>query len=260
MTRRVADSPKPLYQQLADSLRAKIISGELSPGSQLPTEKDLCEEFATARQTVRHGLAVLVNEGLISPARPRGYFVRRHELSYVRPQSEWRPQPSSPEMDRWMEEQTTLGREPSQRISVEIIQPPSKVAERLNIQPTSLVVARRRVRYIDSEPFNINDTFYPYELVKGSEILNPADIARGASQVLTELGYEQVRATDEIEARMPLPDEVARLELGPGNPVLVHRLTGYTANDEPVRCTVNVLIGSKHVVLFERVKPGKASL
>ena len=251
---RTAESPKPVYQQIADSLRTKIAEGVLAPGEQLPTEQALGAEFGAARQTVRHGLNMLVNEGLIVPSRPRGYFVRRHELCYHRPQAEWRKQPASPEMDRWMEDQTTLGRSPSQRISVEIIQTPGTVAKRLDLSPDDLVVVRRRVRYLDNEPFNINDTFYPLELVKGSEIMNPADAARGTSQVLTELGYEQVRAIDEIEARMPLPDEVVRLELIPGTPVAVHRVTGYTTDDQPVRHTINVLAGPKHVILFERMK------
>jgi GntR family transcriptional regulator len=244
-----------VYQQLADSLRAKIATGELAPGRQLPTEKALAEEFGASRATVRQGLTVLVNEGLVVPSRPQGYFVRRHELAYFRPQSEWDERPASPEMDRWMTEQTTLGREPSQRINVEIIQPPDRVADRLALSSDDLVVVRRRVRYLNNEPSNINDTYYPFELVQGSEIVNPADITRGASEVLAELGYEQVRAIDEIEARMPLPDEVSRLELGPGTPVAVHRHTGYTKDDKPVRHTVNVLVGSKHVILFERTKP-----
>ncbi|MCA1822457.1 MAG: GntR family transcriptional regulator [Pseudonocardia sp.] len=254
MSPRIADSPRPVYQQLADMLRTKIATGQLSPGAQVPTEKALVEEFGASRATVRQGLTVLVNEGLIVPSRPQGYFVRRHELCYFLPQSEWQEQPASPEMDRWMTEQTTLGRAPSQRINIEIIQPPDRVADRLALSADDLVVVRRRVRYLNDEPFNINDTFYPFGLVQGSELVNPVDIARGASQVLTELGYEQVRAIDEIDARMPLPDEAARLDLGPGTPVLVHRLTGYTKDDKPIRHTVNVLIGSKHVMLFERAK------
>jgi len=255
MAKRIADSGKPVYQQVADSIRAKIRAGEFAPGSQLPTEKALLEEFEVARATVRQGLTVLVNEGLIVPSRPRGYFVRERELSYYRPQSEWRPQPASPEMDRWMSDQTTLGRKPSQEITVEIINPPTKVANRLDLEPDALVAARRRVRYLDGEPFNINDSYYPYELVQGTEIVNPADVARGTNKALAELGYEQVRAIDEVEARMPLPDEATRLGLGPGSPVAVHSVTGYTADNTPVRHTVNVLIGSKHIILFERERP-----
>jgi DNA-binding GntR family transcriptional regulator len=146
-----------------------------APTSQLPTEKALAEEFGASRATVRQGLTVLVNEGLVVSSRPRGYFVRRHELSYIRPQSEWEEQPASPEMDRWMTEQTTLGREPSQRITVEIIQPPDRVANRLVLSPDNLVVVRRRVRYLNNEPFNINDTFYPFELVQGGLFKTPCN-------------------------------------------------------------------------------------
>ncbi|HEX2301784.1 MAG TPA: GntR family transcriptional regulator, partial [Pseudonocardiaceae bacterium] len=87
MSPRIADSPKPVYQQVADSLRTQITSGELAPGAQMPTEKALAEDFGASRATVRQGLMVLVNDGLIVPSRPRGYFVRQHELSYYRPQS-----------------------------------------------------------------------------------------------------------------------------------------------------------------------------
>lgn len=254
MAPRMTESSKPVYQQVADWLRQMIDSGELPSGAQLPTEKDLSERFGAARATVRQGLTVLVNDGLIRPSRPRGYFVRGHELMYYRPQAEWRPHPTSPEMDRWMEEQTTLGREPSQKITVEIVKAPVRVATRLELGDDELVVARRRVRYLDGEPFNLNDSFYPLNLVQGSEIVNPADVARGTNQALTDLGYEQVRAIDEIESRMSLPDEVSRLELPTTAPVLVHRVTGFTADDRPVRHTMNVLIGSKHVVLFERQK------
>lgn len=253
MASRATESSKPVYQQVADWLRQQINSEELPSGAQLPTEKELSERFGAARATVRQGLTVLVNEGLIQPSRPRGYFVRGHELMYYRPQAEWRPHPASPEMDRWMEEQTTLGREPSQKITVEIIKAPTRVATRLELDE-ELVVARRRVRYLDGVPFNLNDSFYPLALVQGSEIVNPADVARGTNQALTDLGYEQVRAIDEIESRMSLPDEASRLELPTTAPVLVHRVTGFTADDRPVRHTVNVLVGSKHVVLFERQK------
>ncbi|MGH3868602.1 MAG: GntR family transcriptional regulator [Pseudonocardiaceae bacterium] len=42
----------------------------------MPTEKALAEEFGASRATIRQGLMVLVNEGLIVASRLRGYFVR----------------------------------------------------------------------------------------------------------------------------------------------------------------------------------------
>jgi DNA-binding GntR family transcriptional regulator len=118
----------------------------------VPTEKALAQEFGASRATIRQGLMVRVNEGLIVVSRLRGYFVRRHELCYFRPQAEWGEQPASPEMDRWMTEQTTLGRASSQRINVEIIQPLDRVADRLALGSGDLVVVRRRVRYLNDAP------------------------------------------------------------------------------------------------------------
>src|SRR5262249_29982265 len=89
-------------------------------------------------------------------------------------------------------------------------------------------------------------------IVQGSQIMSPADIPRGANQILTDLGYEQVRALDEVYVRMPSPDEGARLRLGPGTPVAVHVVTGYTATGTPARVVVNVLPCDRHATAWER--------
>lgn len=114
---------------------------------------------------------------------------------------------------------------------------------------------RQRTRYIDGEPWNINDSHYPYELVRDGEIMSPADVPQGTNQALADLGYPQHRAVDEVYIRMATPDETYRLALPPGTPVAVHLCTGYSDGDRPVRHTVNVLPGDRHVVLFERWSP-----
>lgn len=118
-----------------------------------------------------------------------------------------------------------------------------------------MAVVRRRVRSLDGEPYYINDTYFPLELVDGSEIMSPADIARGANRVLAELGHEQVRALDELYVRMPTPDEVYRLKLGPGTPVAVYIITGITEQAGPVRVAINILPGDRHVIAWERHRP-----
>ncbi|WP_218150700.1 GntR family transcriptional regulator [Actinokineospora terrae] len=244
-----------MYAQIADDLRSQIDDGRLAPGEQLPTEQALSDKFDVTRTTVRQALTLLKNEGLVVPSRPRGYFVRKVQRSIFRPQAEFRPRPSSPEMDQWMEEQAQEGRVPSQTITVEIVTPPPVVASRLKLQEGELAVVRRRVRYLDGEPFNLNDSYFPLGLVNNSEIVTPHDIQRGANEVLSELGARQVRAIDEIEVRMPSPVESDRLELGPGVPVAVLRSTGYTKDGQPVRSVVTILPGTRHVIMFERDRP-----
>ena len=55
----------PLYQLIADSLVARIQSGEFGIGSQFPTEFELCAHYAVSRHTARAALALLNGQGLI---------------------------------------------------------------------------------------------------------------------------------------------------------------------------------------------------
>jgi len=90
----------------------------------------------------------------------------------------------SPEMDIFLVEHAAGGREPAQTIEVAIVDPPKDVSRRLNLQDGEPAVVRRRVRYLDGEPFNTNDSYFPLSLVQNTEIMRPDDIARGANQVL----------------------------------------------------------------------------
>lgn len=245
----------PIYQQIAAALRDRISDGTIPRDGKLPTEAELTAEYGVTRATVREALRILVNEGLVYSARPQGYFVRSREPMYYRPQGEFRPQPASPEMDRFLTEHSEKGREPTHSVEVAIVDPPADVRERLALEPGDSTVVRRGVRRLDGEAYNINDSYYPLSLTQNTEIMQPGDIARGANEVLAEQGYEQVRALDEFYVRMPTPEEVRRLELGPGTPVACHIVTGITADDLPVRVVVNVLAGDRHVIVYERAKP-----
>ncbi len=242
----------PMYQQIADALREQITSGRLEPDAKLPTEAELRDQYGVSRETVRKSLALLVNEGLVVSARPQGHFVRRRRPMVFRPQAEFRKRPYSPEMDAFTTEYAAEGREPRQEIEVAIVEPPDEVSKRLRLEPGELVAVRKRVRYLDGEPFNINDSYFPLALVRDSEIMRPEDITRGANQVLAELGYRQERALDELYIRMPTPEQVHRLDLGPGTPVGIHVVTGHTADGKPVRVAVTVLPGDRHVISYER--------
>jgi DNA-binding FadR family transcriptional regulator len=58
---------------VADELRAQIIGNDLAPGTRLPSEAQLIEQFGLSRATVREALRLLEAEGLIVVKRgPRG--------------------------------------------------------------------------------------------------------------------------------------------------------------------------------------------
>src|SRR5205814_3603635 len=61
--------PREKPQQIADELRALIVSGELSEGDSLGHEPDLVERFGVSRPSLREALRILEAEGLISVIR-----------------------------------------------------------------------------------------------------------------------------------------------------------------------------------------------
>src|SRR5580698_5762269 len=66
---------QPMYQQIADDLRSKIETGELAPGSQLPTEIELRERYEASRNTIRDAIKRLTSLGLIETRPGQGTFV-----------------------------------------------------------------------------------------------------------------------------------------------------------------------------------------
>ncbi len=76
---------RPQYVRMADTLTDRIRQGCYPVDSLLPTEAELCLEFATSRHTVREALRLLTNSGLISRRQGSGSRVlcRSEEASYV---------------------------------------------------------------------------------------------------------------------------------------------------------------------------------
>jgi GntR family transcriptional regulator len=77
MHRIFGDSPIPRYVQLAEVLRERIARGHWTEGGKIPSLEALVREFDVARVTVRQAVDVLAREGLVSPERGRGTFVRQ---------------------------------------------------------------------------------------------------------------------------------------------------------------------------------------
>ena len=76
-------SGMPLYRQICQRLREGILSGELSEGTRLPTERALASELGVNRTTVMNAYNELASEGLIEGHVGRGTLVRRNQFGYI---------------------------------------------------------------------------------------------------------------------------------------------------------------------------------
>lgn len=243
----------PVYKRIAAQVRERIEGGEFGPNDPLPSNVAVGQHYEVDRNTANKAYDELVNEGLIVSRGSRGRFVRIRERHVYRPQEEF-GRATSAAMDRFMARITDEGGTPTQTISVSLVKPPGRVAAEFS-SDEDVVVMRERTRSIDGELVYTNDSYYPLGLVSGSEIMLPVDIARGAGEVLAEIGARVVRSMDKHLIRMPTQEEITRLELLPATPVDELLTVGLTAEDRPVRCMVSVLPGDRVEIVYERTRP-----
>ena len=65
----------PIYVQLRDQIAAAIGRGDLAPGAQLPTMREVSVQLAIDLNTVQRAYAELEAEGLLVKVQGRGSFV-----------------------------------------------------------------------------------------------------------------------------------------------------------------------------------------
>lgn len=69
------ESPRPLYQQLADHFRRQIDTGVWRAGNRLPPEIEITSQLGVSRGTVRQAMDLLVDQGLLQRTPGKGTFV-----------------------------------------------------------------------------------------------------------------------------------------------------------------------------------------
>jgi DNA-binding transcriptional regulator YhcF (GntR family) len=68
--------PRPPYRQVADALRAAILTRKLKPGDKLPSQAELADRYKVARMTIQQALRELRSEGLTVSRQGSGVYVR----------------------------------------------------------------------------------------------------------------------------------------------------------------------------------------
>lgn len=74
---------KPLHRQLRDLMVARIATGEWSPGTYLPSETRLAEDYGVAVGTLRKALLDLAAEGVVQRRQGKGTVVASHDSDQV---------------------------------------------------------------------------------------------------------------------------------------------------------------------------------
>lgn len=245
------------WEIVYNDLRAQIDQGKLSPGDRVPTELDLAAEYGFSRATIRSAITRLEQDGLVTTgAGSLGRQVRRRELlSWNLTKFELGAYVDDPvnEVDQWEADAHSEGWSTRQIVAgVAELAAPDHIAQYLGCRSGVRLVRRRRLRFVAKPGVYerlamIADTWTPVDIAH-MEIDGVAPLLQERSVVYPggiyrALGFRQVRYEDEIQVRMPSPEEADLLNLEPGTPVGQHARVGVDLSGRRVRVLVSTFPG-----------------
>jgi GntR family transcriptional regulator len=261
---------QPMYQQIAEDLRKRITLGAtlepdsddpaaFKPGSQLPTELELCDAYSASRNTIRDAVKRLISQGLIVTRPGQGTFVTRAIDPFVTvlsPDADSKNGVAGAGMESAsylsaVNEQHRKAR--ASRPRVEVMSCPREIALRLRVKPGEQVVSRHQIRYIDEIPWLLQTSFYPMDFITrgATRLLMAENIDEGAVQYLsTTLGLKQVGYRDWVTARGPDNTEQEFFELTHDATVFELFRTAFDQTGKPTRVTVTVYPTDRNQIIF----------
>ncbi|TDB91132.1 GntR family transcriptional regulator [Actinomadura sp. 7K534] len=240
--------PPTKAQAISNALAARIVEGELAPGTWLPPERELASEYAADRSTVRRALRILAEQGLVRLRPGAGTQVRTSErlrraaADITRQVGSWRGFHVSAQRD---------GRTPFTRTTVAEIEAGERLAARLDVPPGTRVLERARVQGVEGEPpVQTATTWVVPEIVERIPVLREVDTGPGGIYSrLEEIGH-RITFEESVTCRLPCAEEQRTLEIGPDQPVLTLWRRACDQQGRVVEVTHRVVVGDRHELVY----------
>jgi GntR family transcriptional regulator len=215
----------PKYWLVKEQLRALVDAG--GPGTALPTERELAEQLATSRTTVRQAIAELVVEGLLVRTQGSGTYIAEPRLVHLRQLSSFT-------------DDLGADRVQNRVLAVTVEAATGETARRLGVSTVHRV---DRVRLVDGVPL-------AYESARlAGEFPDLAGELERRGSLYTTLreayGVELQAVEDTVQTYLADPATAELLDVETGHPLLlVHRL-GETSGGVPVEWTRSAYRGDR---------------
>ena len=203
------DTFTPRYREIEQAIRQRL--SKLTPGAELPSDAELCEEFGVSRMTARHAMHRLAQEGLVFRVPGRGTFVgeaptHRRANSLLSFSNEMRRQ----------------GRAPSSRVLGRALRAPTREeAVRLQLKDGEKVLWLKRIRLADGHPIAVESARLNR---RAATAVLGADLERESLHaVLARAGCLPTRGRATITSEPAGADDARWLKMRKGDPMLVER-------------------------------------
>lgn len=217
--------PKPIVDQIDELLRQRIYDEEYPPGTRLPSESELLQEFGVSRATIRTALTRMATEGLIIRRQGDGTYVNEH-LQEVNAQMGglW----------EYMRLIRRSGHEPSIRLlNSQNRQATPAEAQALGLQVEEPVLSLTRLFLADRRPVILTVNALPHRHIQGQA--DDVDGSLPLRTLLKEHCQQRIAyAIFDIRATLAGEEVAKTLQQSPGDPLLQIDTIFYNAGNEPL--------------------------
>jgi GntR family transcriptional regulator len=235
----------PLYYQLAEAIKEQIRSGELSPGDQLPGERDLAKLVGISRMTARQAIALLVHEGAIVVRHGTGTFIADPKLTY-----------DALHLLGFTAEMMRQGGVAGSRVLEQTVVTPSpRVATDLNLAPGEQATKIVRLRMSRETPLLIETSFVPLAFYPE---LAQEDLAAQSLYALLEQrsALRLERARQSLEATIANDYESKLLGIKAGTPMILLEGVTFFERGQPVEYFKAIYRGDRFKFVMESQRNG----
>src|ERR1700756_5450651 len=213
----------PLYARVEQALVARISDGSLSPGTRLPSEDCLVQEYTVSRTTIRAAIQSLIQRGLVEIQRGKGTFVTLPRITQELTQ-----------LTGFVEDMEAVGRKATAKVLHHEVVPSSElVARQLALPQGTPVVRIQRVRLADGNPLSFDETYLPKELGKK---ITAHNLETNPIFSLLEEKYNTplIEAEYRLEASCADSTVAKALDIEIGSPIFLIERTSYSMGHRPV--------------------------
>lgn len=230
---------KPLYLQIKDILKHKIITSEYPVGSTIPSENELEDMFSVSRMTIRQAVNELVNEGLLKKERGRGKGTIvlsnaiADKLSTVK------------SFTQKMSEQGLVLK--NKQINISLVTPDETIKSALNLAPNEKVLRLNRIRMVNNDIIMYSISYLP-------ESLNlPFDAEQYGSlyYLLASQNIHITHAEEYIEAMLANIIVADALEISTNDAVLKRTRISKDQNNRSIEYTTTYYRSDKYKYVVE---------
>lgn len=220
--------PVPLYFQIAQDLRGRILDGEFKSGQALPTEEQLCESYGVSRSTVRQAIGDLHSQSLVSRRRGLGTFVADQQKSHQR----LNPVGSIHDALNYVQDTTY---EMLQRAEEE---PPADVRSWLGLSRGEHAVHIESLGVLNEKPLVHAQMFFPLAIGRRLEHSDFATHGPLAPALERKLGQRAARAEQLVEPEIASEATAKLLGLKGKTAILKITRVFFLANGSPMQVVV----------------------